>query len=106
MLLRVGEGWRIKSDAEQWTVERVKSKQHRMSNQQTEVRWEAVAYCSTLRDAMTCLYRRRIRSIEGDIPERILAEMEKIREEIVNAWRGFDEAPIPRSKGDPQAEIP
>ena len=87
MLIQINENWRIKSTAESWMVEKLKGK---IEGEKTP-QWGSKGYCGTLADAMQLLFQQHVRAIEGSNCERIAEQIEKIRHEIQQAWRQFDE---------------
>ncbi len=94
MIIPINREWRIKSTEHSWDAQKLTSKNHERSKTYSESQWITMAYCSTLFQAVRWIYQRRIRGIEGDIPERILERMQAIEEEMRSALRRFDEPDI------------
>jgi len=83
LVIQVNDSWRIRPAQGDWNIERLYSK---------KTAWTFEAHCRTLLDAVNTLLRRRMRQVEENDPTKIIAERESIRNEIMSAYRAFEQA--------------
>lgn len=114
MIININDEWRLRSDPQQWIVERKRAKERAPACRSSNLapRWAPVAYWGEIGSALLWLTRKRIWAIEGEFPHtaldpltQALTEIKenvraaladaRVRREIELDCRGRDEASSP-----------
>jgi len=90
MVIHINEQWRIRSTPECWQVESCFCKGKRRRRGESSSHWRVKAYCGSLESAMNSLYEHRVRAINGSDLEKIIEQVQVIREKIRSACRKLD----------------
>lgn len=88
MIISVNKNLRIESDENNWIVSRYAGKCKGTD------RWKPVSFHGTLETAVNALFRRGVRKIESDIPEKIMEAVESLRDDIRSALRRLDDVSL------------
>ncbi len=88
MIIPVGEGYRIESDAYCWMVQQYKG----IRRDTDKERWKTLAYCEEFENALVELSKRRIRLIDSVVPDEIIASIKEIKQEAIEALDLFKKA--------------
>ncbi len=83
MIIPLDDGWRLKSDSFQWTVER--RGRRRDEHGEWEDPWKAVGYYSDVGAAVRGLARRRVRECGAETLVEAIRQVEEIGEVLSTA---------------------
>ncbi len=95
VVIQVNDSWRIRPVQGDWNIERLYSK---------KTAWTFEAHCRTLLDAVNTMLRRRVWLIDEKDVQRIVAERERIRNEVLAGVRKFEETLEAGSIGNADSE--
>lgn len=90
MLIAINDQWRIRSTPDCWQVETCFCEGKRRARGESSTNWRVKAYCISLESAMNTLYERRVRGIKGSDLEKIIEEVQVIKDEIRSVCRKLD----------------
>lgn len=88
MIFSIGESWRIRSGEYCWMLQRFRGV-YKSGRKAGAVKYENVAYHSTLNAAIADLAERMIRELETHGTAEALAGVRRVADEIDNAFDGF-----------------
>ena len=88
MIITISDDWRLRSDTQQWTVERCHRpvKGLRIGEEQ----WQPTGHYATIETALEGMYDRRLRESPADTTEWIMREIAALRAECGNVVRRFE----------------
>ena len=85
MIIQVNKTFRIRSDSNNWIVEKVSGFFTNRETEEEEDNWLSILFFSSLEHAMLALFDRGIRDIEGTDVEMIAKKIEHLNRQILKA---------------------